>query len=89
MIDAVGRRLLVLQAAHGVVDAGVDAELGERPLVDEQVDALARGQLVGGVLLGDPLLPAAELRARARRSCRSSTSGRRIEVGASVSVIEK
>ena len=43
--DAVGRRLLALQAAHGVVDAGVDAELGERARVDQQLDALARGQL--------------------------------------------
>jgi hypothetical protein len=47
------------------VDAGVDPELGERPLVDEQVDALARGELVLVVLAGDPLLAAAEAGLRA------------------------
>ena len=60
--DAVGRRLLALQRAHRVVDARVEAQLGERAGVDEQVEALARGELVGRVLLGDLLLAAAELR---------------------------
>ena len=39
----------------------MDAELGERPFVDEQVDPLARRELLLRVLAGDPLLAAAEL----------------------------
>src|SRR3712207_4999141 len=53
--SAAGHRLL------GEVRLGVDAELGERPGVDEQRDALARGELVLLVLAGDPLGPAALL----------------------------
>ena len=60
--DAVGGRVLVLQAAHGVVDAGVQAELDERARVHQQVDALARGQRALVVLAGDPLLAAAQAR---------------------------
>ena len=56
---------------------GVDAELGERALVDQQVDPLARGQLVRVVLLGDLLLAAAELAPARGARARSSTSGRR------------
>ena len=59
--DAVGRRLLALQRAHRVVDAGMEAHFGEGAGVDEEVDALARGELVGRVLLGDLLLASAEL----------------------------
>ena len=62
---AVGRRLLALQPAHRVVDPRVEAQLGERPVVDQQRDALARGQLVLRVLAGDPLLAAAQARGRA------------------------
>ena len=76
--DAVGRRLLVLQAAHRVVDPGVDAELGERAVVDEQRDALARGQLARSCCLSIFSSPPPS-RACARRSWRSSTSGRRID----------
>src|SRR5439155_19991245 len=42
------------------VRAAVDAELHERPLVDQQVDPLAGGELARVVLLGDLLLAAAE-----------------------------
>jgi hypothetical protein len=47
------------------VRAGVDAQLGERAVVDQQREPLARGQLVGRVLLGDLLLAAAQPRRRA------------------------
>jgi hypothetical protein len=40
----------------------VDAELDEGPLVDQQVEPLAGGQLAATVLLGDLLLAAAQLR---------------------------
>src|SRR5262249_23633265 len=65
--DAVGRRLLVLQTADRVVDAAVDAELGERTLVDQQVDALTGRELVLGVLARNALLAAAELGGLAAR----------------------
>jgi hypothetical protein len=45
----------------------VDPELDERTVVDKQVQALARGQLVGGVLLGDLLGAAALLDVLAAR----------------------
>ncbi len=61
--DAVaGDDLLV----HPEVAAAVRDELVdflERAGVEQQIDALARGQLAGGVLLVEPVLPAAELRA--------------------------
>jgi hypothetical protein len=41
------------------VDPGVDAELGERALVDQERDPLARGQLAALVLGGDLVLAAA------------------------------
>ena len=44
----------------------MDAELDEGPLVDQQVDPLARRQLARVVLLLDLLLAAAELRPLAR-----------------------
>src|SRR2546430_16222141 len=47
--------------------AAVDAELGERALVDQQRQALARGELFLRVLARDLLLPAAELDLRAPR----------------------
>ena len=62
---AVGRRLLALEPAHGVVDPGVDAQLRERAVVDQQVEPLARGELLLRVLARDPLLAPAELRLRA------------------------
>ena len=43
---------------------GEQAELDKRARVEEQVDPLARGQLVPGVLLGDPLLATHGERAR-------------------------
>jgi len=43
----------------------VDSHLDEGALVDEQVDALAGGELATLMLLGDLLLAAAQLRRRA------------------------
>ena len=57
---AVGRRLAPVHRALGEVRAGVDAELGEGPVVDQQRDPLARRQLPGFVLAGDLLLAAAQ-----------------------------
>ena len=80
----VGRRLLAVHRALREVRAGVDAHLDEGARVDEQVDPLARGQLAGGVLLGDLLLAPAELRLlaalvevvdRAPSACRSFAGG--------------
>ena len=66
---AVGRRVAALHRALGEVRLGVDAELGERPVVDQQRDPLARGQLARLVLARDPLLAAAEpCAARAARA---------------------
>jgi len=62
---AVGGRVLALHRALREVRPRVDADLDEGPLVDEQVDALARGQLAALVLLGDLLRAAAELGALA------------------------
>ena len=59
---------------HAEVDAAVldeHVELLERALVEQQLDALARGQLAALVLRLDALLAAAEL-APARRSSRVS-----------------
>jgi hypothetical protein len=42
------------------VGAAVHAQLDERPGIDEQVEALASGQLAGLVLLGDLLLAPAQ-----------------------------
>src|SRR5437588_6706672 len=53
------RRLHALHRALGEVRPTVDTELHEGPLVDEQVEALARGELVALVLQGDLLLAAA------------------------------
>ena len=75
---AVGRRLPALEAAHRVVDPGVEPELGERPGLDEEVDALAGGQLPGVVLAAMRSGPPPS-RARARRASRSSASGRRMD----------
>ncbi len=59
--DAVARHLRLLHAefARAVLDEHV--ELLERALVEQQLDALARGQLAALVLGGDALLAAAEL----------------------------
>src|ERR671935_289917 len=59
------RRVLALEAAHRVMDAGVDAELGEGALVEQQVEALPGRELVLLVLAGDLLFPAAEAGLRA------------------------
>ena len=61
MTPSAGASLPAIARLEGV-RAGVDPHLDEGPLVDEQVDALARGQLAALVLLGDLLLAAAELR---------------------------
>ena len=61
----VGGRVAAVHRALGEVRLRMDAQLGERALVDQQRDPLARGQLAGGVLARDPLLPAAEPRQRA------------------------
>jgi hypothetical protein len=45
-----------------MVDPAMDPELGERAIVGEQGDPLARGELVGGMLSGDVGLAAAEQR---------------------------
>ena len=79
--DAVGRRLLVLQPAHGVVDAGVDAQLGERARVDQQVDAARARSACPRACWRAILSSPPPSFARSRRSGSSSTSGRRIEVG--------
>ena len=60
--DAVGRRLDPVHRPLGEMRPAVDPDLDEGPLVDEQVDPLARGQLAALVLLGDLLLAAAEPR---------------------------
>ncbi len=53
------------------------AELDEGAGVEEQLDALARGQLVARVLLGDRLLPAHGMRAIAalREACGEVVEG--------------
>ena len=56
---AVGGRLPALHRALREVRPAVDAQLGERALVDQQRQALARGELVRGVLALDLLLAAA------------------------------
>ena len=60
--DAVGRRRAAFQPAYGVMHAGVEAELGERAGVEEQIDPLARRRLAGRVLALDALGAAAEAR---------------------------
>src|SRR6185312_6385110 len=57
---AVGGRLDVVHRALGEVRAAVEAELDEAALVDQQVDALAGGELAALVLLGDLLLTTGE-----------------------------
>jgi hypothetical protein len=53
--DAVGVRPAVLQAEAGRAMPAQWLELGERPLVEEQLDALAGGELAARVLrLGRP-----------------------------------
>ena len=56
-------RLLHAEVGAAVLDEHV--ELLERAVIEQQVDALARGQLALGVLGGDALLAAAEARAGA------------------------
>ena len=63
--DAVGGRLVAVHRALGEVRATVDAELDERAVVEEQREALARGQLALVVLAVDLLL--APRRARSAR----------------------
>ncbi len=58
--DAVGGRVLALHRALGEVRTAVDPELDERPLVDQQRQPLAGGQLLLCVLTGDLLLTTAE-----------------------------
>ena len=61
---AVGRGVDAVHRALGEVRAPVHAQLDERAVVDQQRDALARGQLLALVLRGDLLLAAAEPDAR-------------------------
>ena len=85
--DAVGRRLLVLQAAHGVVDPGVQPQLVER----------ARDRPAGrSAPAPSACRPRAAWRSAPRRPrasrrpaapCSSSTSGRSREVGAFVTSV--
>ncbi len=63
--DAVGGRVDAVHGALGEVRFAVDAELDEGALVDQQRDALARGQLLARVLRGDLLLASAEADLRA------------------------
>ena len=56
---AVGRRLLALHRPLGEVRPAVDAQLDEGALVDQQLEPLARGELVLLVLALDLLLAAA------------------------------
>jgi hypothetical protein len=61
--DAVARNLLI---GHAEIEAAVGDELVdflERSAIEQQFHALARRQLAGGVLLFEPLLAAAQLRA--------------------------
>ena len=57
---AVGGGVLAVHGALGEVRPPVDPELDERPLVDQQRQPLARGQLLARVLGGDLLLAATE-----------------------------
>src|SRR5207253_6939383 len=57
---AVGAAFLQTEVADAVSSKGVG--LHERPRVEQQLDALARGELPPIVLLVDGLLPAAEER---------------------------
>jgi len=61
--DPVRRRLSILEAAHRVVDAGVQPQLREGPGVDQLLDPLERGELPGGVLARDALDATAQARA--------------------------
>src|SRR5207302_6813244 len=63
---AVAGDALVLHAEVGAAVRHHAVELDERARVHQQVDALARGELAGVVLLLDALLAATEQRARVR-----------------------
>ena len=63
--DAVAGHLVLLHAELGRAVLDEHVELLERALVEQKLDALARGQFAAGVLRLDALLAAAELRARA------------------------
>ena len=63
--DAVAGHLVLLHAELGGAMLDEHVEFLERSLVEQQLDALARGQLAAGVLRLDALLAAAELGARA------------------------
>ena len=83
---AVGRGVAPLHRPLGEVRLGVDPELGERAVVDQQRDPLAGRELARLVLPGDPLLPAAEPRERAPLvevlGERAQPAGRGIGIGA-------
>jgi hypothetical protein len=57
--DAIGRSLLAIHRALRGVGAAMDPELGPRTRVDQELEPLARRQLLSGVLGGDLLAPAA------------------------------
>ena len=63
--DAVARHLGLLHAEFGRAVLDEHVEFLERALVEQELDALARGQLAAGVLRLDALLAAAELGAGA------------------------
>src|SRR5262249_5863469 len=61
---SVAEDLLLLHAEVGATMGDELVELDEAARIEQQLDALARGQLASGVLLGDALFPAAQERAR-------------------------
>ncbi len=63
--DAVAGHLVLLHAELGRAVLDEHVEFLERSLVEQQLDALARGQFAAGVLRLDALFAAAELGARA------------------------
>src|SRR5262245_45780005 len=65
--DAVARHLCLLHAEFGGAVLDEHVELLERALVEQQLDALARGEFSAGVLRLDACLSAAEFCARATR----------------------
>src|SRR3954469_25363166 len=63
--DAVAGNLVLLHPEFGGAVLDEHVELLERALVEQKLDALARGQFAAGVLRLDALLAAAEFCARA------------------------
>ena len=55
---AIAEDLLLIRDVLAAAGGNERVELDEAPLVHQEIDALARGQLALRVLLGDPLLAA-------------------------------